>query len=122
MNFSIGDKKILTVSDPFMDKPASVSVYDFGSPSDLRDKPALCITKHGHVGRITGAYWMPMNRAILTTGSDGMVKLFNPKTGDFIEEHKIHNGDITGLSFDKERILCITSSKDNTSKVSRMDR
>lgn len=117
VNFSIGDREILTVSDPFMDKPASVSVYDVTNMDNLRNTPRLCITKHGHVGRITGAYWMPFNRAILTTGSDGGIKLFDPISGECLETHVIHTGDITGLSFDKERILCITSSKDNTSKL-----
>lgn len=118
VNFSIGDAMILTVADPFMDKPACVNVYAMDKdPSKLRDTPQLSITDHGHVGRITGAYWMPFNAAILTTGSDGMLKLFDPKTGALLRQVKIHTGEITGLSFNKERILCITSSKDNTSKL-----
>jgi len=44
--------------------------------------PKLAITRHGHQGRITGAYWMPLNRAIMTTGADGYVKLFNPEVCD----------------------------------------
>lgn len=37
------------------------------------------IADHGHNGRITGAYWMPLNKAIMTTGGDGTIKLFDPQ-------------------------------------------
>jgi WD40 repeat protein len=40
-------------------------------------EPVLTITDHGHEGRITGAYWMPLNKAIMTTGGDGTIKLFD---------------------------------------------
>lgn len=121
VNFSIGDKMLLTCADPFMDKPASVSIYDL--PTDhadipaMKDVPRLCLTNHGYKGRITGAYWMPFNAAILTTGADGVIKLFDPIDGTLKSEKKIHAADITGVSFNKERTLCITSSKDNTAKL-----
>lgn len=119
-NFSIGDKMLLTCADPFMEKPASVCVYDLLPENDFanqRSTPRLCLTDHGHKGKITGAYWMPFNEAIMTTGSDGTIKLFHPETGKLISEHVIHTADITGVDFNKERTICITSSKDNTSKL-----
>lgn len=48
----------------------------FGRCAESKE-PILTITDHGHEGRITGAYWMPLNKAIMTTGGDGTIKLFD---------------------------------------------
>ncbi|OQR96096.1 eukaryotic translation initiation factor 3 subunit [Achlya hypogyna] len=118
VNFAHGDKQFVSVSDQFAENPATVFVYDLAQEGEKQsNQPKLAITKHGHKGRVTGAYWMPLNEAILTTGEDGVVKLFNPETGALISEHKIHNGSITNLSFNKDKTLAITSSKDNTAKL-----
>jgi translation initiation factor 3 subunit I len=45
----------------------------------VRDEPVLTIVNHGFEGRITGAYWLPLNKAIMATGGDGTIKLFDPK-------------------------------------------
>ncbi|EQC33274.1 translation initiation factor 3 subunit I [Saprolegnia diclina VS20] len=118
VNFAHGDKQFISVADQFAENPATVFVYDLAQNGEKQSsQPKLAITKHGHKGRVTGAYWMPLNEGILTTGEDGMVKLFNPETGALISEHKVHNGSITSLSFNKDKTLAITSSKDNTAKL-----
>uniref|UniRef100_K3WT70 Eukaryotic translation initiation factor 3 subunit I n=1 Tax=Globisporangium ultimum (strain ATCC 200006 / CBS 805.95 / DAOM BR144) TaxID=431595 RepID=K3WT70_GLOUD len=118
VNFSTGDKYFVSVADKFTDKPAAVFVYELADDiQNQRAEPILTITNHGHEGRITGAYWMPLNKAIMTTGGDGTVKLFDPKTGKLLSSHQIHTGEITNVSFNKSKTLAITSSKDNTAKL-----
>lgn len=46
-------------------------------------QPILTITNHGHEDRIMGAYWLPLNKAIMTTGGDGTIKLFDPTVKSF---------------------------------------
>ncbi|CAI5726539.1 unnamed protein product [Peronospora destructor] len=68
VNFSTGDKQFVSVADKFSDRPAAVFVYELADDiTNQSAKPVLTITNHGHDGRITGAYWMPLNKAILTT-------------------------------------------------------
>ena len=62
-----------------------------------RDEPVLTIVNHGFEGRITGVYWMPLNKAILATGGDGTMKLFDPKVK---KEKKTKNFDDDALSDD----------------------
>ncbi|KAJ0408849.1 hypothetical protein P43SY_000745 [Pythium insidiosum] len=135
VNFSTGDKYFVSVCDKFTDKPAAVFVYELAeNMEDQKDKPILTIANHGHEGRITGAYWMPLNKAIMTTGGDGTIKLFDPQTGKLLASHQVHTGEImntgkllashqvhTGeimnVSFNKTKTLMITASKDNTAKL-----
>uniref|UniRef100_A0AAV1TRV1 Eukaryotic translation initiation factor 3 subunit I n=1 Tax=Peronospora matthiolae TaxID=2874970 RepID=A0AAV1TRV1_9STRA len=118
VQFSTGDRYFVSVADKFSDRPAAVFVYELAEDvSQQSAEPVLTITDHGHEGRITGAYWMPLNKAILTTGGDGTVKLFDPKTGALLETHEVHVGEITNLTFNKSKTLAITSSKDNTAKL-----
>ncbi|RHY30158.1 hypothetical protein DYB32_004561 [Aphanomyces invadans] len=134
VNFSLGDKSFVSVADQFGDHPPTVFVYDLAQNGEKREElhyscrlddtvvvessqPRLAITKHGHQGRVTGAYWTSLNDGIITTGEDGYVKLFNPETGALITEAKVHNGVITNLAFNKTKTLGITSSKDNTAKL-----
>ncbi|DBA01924.1 TPA: hypothetical protein N0F65_005113 [Lagenidium giganteum] len=122
VNFSTGDKYFVSTADKFIDKPASVFVYELAEDlQNQRDQPILTITNHGHEGRVTGAYWTALNKAIMTTGSDGYVKLFDPKTGKLISEHQVHTGEITNVSFNKNKTLAITSSKDNLAKLIDME-
>ncbi|CCI46504.1 unnamed protein product [Albugo candida] len=118
VQFSLGDRYFVSVCDKFVDHPATISVYAL--PNDVNqlvDQPILKITNHGFNGRITGAYWMPLNTSILASGGDGGLKLFDPKSGKVLKECKIHSGDITNISFNKLKTLAITSSKDNTAKL-----
>ncbi|KAF4143295.1 WD domain G-beta repeat domain-containing protein [Phytophthora infestans] len=118
VNFSTGDKYFVSVADKFSDRPAAVYVYELADDvANQSAEPVLTITNHGHEGRITGAYWMPLNKAIMTTGGDGTIKLFDPKTGQLLESHVIHTGEITNVAFNKSKTLAITSSKDNTAKL-----
>ncbi|POM70822.1 Eukaryotic translation initiation factor 3 subunit, partial [Phytophthora palmivora] len=119
VNFSTGDKLFVSVADKFSDRPASVYVYKLAEDVTQQSaEPVLTITNpHGQDVRITGAYWMPLNKAIMTTGGDGSIKLFDPQTGELLESHSIHTGEITNVAFNKTKTLAITSSKDNTAKL-----
>lgn len=118
VNFSLGDKFFVSCCDKFTDKPAAIFVYELANDlNHQRDEPVLTITNHGHEGRITGVYWMPLNKAIMSTGGDGTIKLFDPKTGKLISSHQIHTGEIMNVAFNKTKTLMITASKDNTAKL-----
>lgn len=118
VSFATGDKYFASVADKFTNKPNTIFVYEIAKDvANQSTEPILSITEHGHKGAITGVYWMPLNKAIMTTGEDGSVKLFDPKSGELLEEHQIHDGGITNVQFNKEKTLAITSSKDNTAKL-----
>lgn len=118
VNFSLGDKYFVSCCDKFTDKPAAIFVYELAANiEDQKAEPILTITNHGHEGRITGVYWAPLNKAIMSTGGDGSIKLFDPATGALISSHQIHTGEIMNVQFNKAKTLMITASKDNTAKL-----
>lgn len=116
VQFSYGDKLMLTTSDPFMSYPALIRLYD-AQVDNLSEQPLMEWSEHDHAGKIIGAHFVYANEQFMTTGEDGFIRFYDTKSGNKIRETKAHDKQINNISFNKERTLLLTASADNLSKL-----
>uniref|UniRef100_A0A6V2L3S8 Eukaryotic translation initiation factor 3 subunit I n=1 Tax=Ditylum brightwellii TaxID=49249 RepID=A0A6V2L3S8_9STRA len=119
-----GSNSFATISDPFVDHNAQISIYDIpqdASPDDYDDTPRLEIdlpkTNDGKRVNPTNVVWLNLNEALFVTFDNGSIRLYDPVTGDELEEFFPHEKKINRVSFNKEKTLFITSSADFTAKL-----
>ena len=113
-----------TISDPFVDHNAQISVYSVPedeSPDSYSDTPRLEIDlpKDIHSKRVnpTNIAWLALNEALFVTFDNGAIRLYDPVTGDEIDEFFAHEKKINRVSFNKDKTLFITASADFTAKL-----
>jgi len=118
-----GAQTFATISDPFVNHPACISVYDVPEGSrEFDDSPQLVIDlpKDAVTNKSvnpTNIVWMPLNEALMVTFDNGMIKLYDPVSGDEMEEWAAHEKKINRIYFNKEKTLFITSSADFSAKL-----
>ena len=113
-----------TISDPFVEHNAQISIYDVPaneSPDSYADTPRLEIElpKDIHNKKVnpTNIVWLALNEALFVTFDNGAIRLYDPVTGDELEEFFAHEKKINRVSFNKDKTLFITSSADFTAKL-----
>jgi len=116
VQFSYGDKLMLTSSDPFMSYPALVRLYSAELDS-LSEQPLMEWSNHGHEGKIIGAHFVFANQQFMTTGEDGFIRFYDAKSGEKQNEVKAHDKQISNVCFNKERTLVLTASADSVSRL-----
>jgi len=138
-----GGQYFATISDPFVDHNAQISVYKLsasllqshqqqdeedGKQQQQDDKeeeygttPILTIdlpkTPEGKRINPTNVAWTDMNEHIFVTFDNGAIRLYDPEYGDLIEEFFPHEKKINRVSFNRDKTLFLTSSADFTAKL-----
>jgi translation initiation factor 3 subunit I len=119
-----GSNMIATISDPFVEHNAQISVYDVpenDDPSSYSDTPRLEIdlpkTSDGKRVNATNIVWLNLNEALFVTFDNGSIRLYDPVTGEELDEFFPHEKKINRVSFNLDKTLFITSSADFTSKL-----
>lgn len=122
--FSEGSQMFASISDPFVDHNAQISVYDIPEdedPSMYDETPRLEIDlpkmPDGKRVNPTNIVWLNLNEALFVTFDNGSIRLYDPVTGDELEEIFPHEKKINRVSFNKDKTLFITASADFTSKL-----
>lgn len=120
--FSDDSRLIATISDQFSSNPPEICVFEIADNAEQQDvKPCLVFSRDslGFVGKITGVYWLPLNKAILATGEDGTIKIFNPWADELEILHDInaHEDRINSLQFNTKKTLFVTSSSDHNAHL-----
>lgn len=116
-----GDLQYATITDPFgMEVPASVSIYDFtsGSPESTPKVPRIeiCDRENPRV-KATRVGWLPLNEGLLVAYESGMMRVYDPSTGEVQREWKAHEASVSSFVFNSTKTLLITSSHDKTAKL-----
>jgi len=114
-----------TISDPFVDHNAKISVFDTPRHLEgdrLSEDPRLEIDlpkDHALNKRVnpTNIAWMPLNESLLVTFDNGALRLYDPQTGDEMEEIMAHEKKINRVRFNQHKTLFLTSSADFTAKL-----
>jgi len=124
VSWAEGGEMFASISDPFVDHNAQISVYDVPSgadPEDFMDTPRLEIelpkNADGKQFKPTNIAWLSLNEALFVTFDNGEIRLYNPETGEKLDEFFAHEKKINRVSFNLEKTLFITSSSDFTSKL-----
>jgi len=119
-----GSRCFATISDPFVDHNAQISIYDCPEdedPSTYSDTPRLEIDlpkmPDGKRVNPTNVVFLNLNQALFVTFDNGSIRLYDPITGDELEELFPHEKKINRVSFNLDRTLFITASADFTAKL-----
>ena len=117
-----GGQMFATISDPFVEHNAKISVFDVphNHNQPYSDIPRLEIDlPKENSKRInpTNIVWMPLNEIIMVCFDNGAIRLYDPVTGDEMEDFMAHEKKINRIYFNREKTLFITSSADCTAKL-----
>lgn len=117
-----GSQQFATISDHFVDHNGKICVYsiDKNDPENSSDVPTLQIDLpkiHAKRVNATVIHWTALNQELFVAFDNGMVRLYDPQTGDIKEEFAPHEKKINRVRFNKDKTLCITSSADFTAKL-----
>jgi translation initiation factor 3 subunit I len=119
-----GGNMFASINDPFVDHNAQISVYDAplgAEPGSYLDIPKLEIDlpkqADGRVVKPTNIAWLSLNEALFVTFDNGAIRLYDPVTGEEMEEFFPHEKKINKVSFNRDKTLFITSSADFTAKL-----
>lgn len=113
-----------TISDPFVDYNALISIFDIPSdvdPEEYSDAPRVEIDlpkgSDGKQIKPTTVHWLNINEALFVTFDNGTIRLYDPLTGEELEEVIAHEKKINRVRFNLDKTLFITSSADFTAKL-----
>lgn len=115
-----GSQMFVTISDPFVNNPAKIRVYDCPEKGPLSEQPKLEIDVSKFGAKIvnpTNVHWTRMNEDILVAFANGLIRTYDPETGDIKDEVQAHEKKINRVRFNKDKTLFITSSADFTAKL-----
>jgi translation initiation factor 3 subunit I len=117
-----GGNMFATINDPFVVHNAQISVYDAPmGETEFSDIPKLEIDlpkmPDGKVVKPTNIVWLNLNEALFVTFDNGAIRLYDPVTGEEMEEIFAHEKKINRVSFNRDKTLFITSSADFTAKL-----
>lgn len=122
--FSEGSHMFATISDPFVDYNALISIFDIPSdvdPEEYSDAPRVEIDlpkgSDGKQIKPTTVHWLNINEALFVTFDNGTIRLYDPLTGEELEEVIAHEKKINRVRFNLDKTLFITSSADFTAKL-----
>jgi len=118
-----GSNMFATISDPFVEHHAQISIYDVpenDDPSTYSDSPRVEIELPKIDGKrvnATNIVWLNLNEALFVTFDNGSIRLYDPVTGEELDEFFPHEKKINRVSFNQDKTLFITSSSDFTAKL-----
>ncbi len=124
VEFAEGDKKFITITDPFSTAPTTVRVFTL--PTDLSEpftQDQCIVSEWKTTGmsdgkkRLTKVTWLPANSAVLTGDEFGIMRIHDPETGQVTREIKEHTKKINCFQWNREKTLLATASSDHTSKL-----
>lgn len=123
--FADGSQYFATISDPFVEYNACISIYEIPEdvdPSEYDDTPKLQIDlpKDDVTDKRinpTSIHFLNLNEALMVSFENGSIRLYDPINGDELEEFFAHDKKINRMQFNQDKTLFITSSADFTAKL-----
>merc|ERR1711975_16926 len=83
-------------------------------------KRLLCIDEHLPM-KATKVKWGPFDETLVSIFEEGMIIIWDSQSGEQLNLIQAHQSAVTSLNFTEDRMLMITSSKDNIAKLWSMD-
>lgn len=115
-----GDCGFATCADNFGERePASVNFFELAdNPSEQSKTPRLTVVDRENPRlKPTRIAWLPLNKYLLIAWEDGSMSLMDPADGAKVRSWRAHHAAVTSITFNAEKSLLVSSSKDNTAKV-----
>eukprot|EP00241_Pyramimonas_parkeae_P006807 CAMPEP_0114255406 /NCGR_PEP_ID=MMETSP0058-20121206/17538_1 /TAXON_ID=36894 /ORGANISM="Pyramimonas parkeae, CCMP726" /LENGTH=323 /DNA_ID=CAMNT_0001369775 /DNA_START=72 /DNA_END=1043 /DNA_ORIENTATION=+ len=114
---SIGNRELVVTTDPFMGHEPHIHILKVDLDRDQMSAPVMTITPNPPHGRITRAVWGPLNKTIISTGEDGMLRKWDVETGEELEVVEAHGKMVQDLEMYPDRTCFLTCSLDKTAKL-----
>ena len=120
--WSDDNKLFATISDPFVEHNAKISIFDSrkGGEDDGDVEPVLEIDvpkENNKRVQMTNIWWTYLNEHLMVSFDNGLIRLYDPQTGDIDDEFRAHEKKINRLQFNRDKSMFITSSADFTAKL-----
>ena len=118
VEFSEGQKFFATATAPFQALGATIKIFAF-DPDNQSMEPVLTIddTKCPPAIRIQQLRWSAVNKYIVAGCEDGVLRIYDPKTGDVVKQIDAHTKCIMNMQWNAEKTLMVTASKDCLAKL-----
>lgn len=120
VDFSVGEKLAVITTDPFMEKTSAIHVKRIATDIEDQTDESVLVMK-GPAGRINRAVWGPLNKFIISAGEDGIVRMWDPVTGQEImstrDHENSHKKPITSLVLSADCSHFLTGSLDKSAKL-----
>jgi len=121
----LAQTKIVTCNDRFRSKEFGevkdrVCVWHYPTVASAPEKsePECILTIDRALPmKATKCAWGPFDETLITIHEEGTVFIWNSMTGEEVKYVQGHRGAITDLQFTADRMMMLTSSKDQTVKV-----
>jgi len=114
-----GQNMVCTCNDKFNSKaeavPNRIMIWQFQPPKRL-----LCISEDLPM-KATKVKWGPFDETLVSIFEEGTLIIWDASNGRKLNVIDAHKGPVTSLNFTEDRLLMITSSKDQTAKLWAMD-
>jgi translation initiation factor 3 subunit I len=115
--WSENSRTFATISDPFVEHNATISIFDTESGSVAPIMEIDIPKEHNKRVNATNIWWTYLNEHLLVSFDNGIIRLYNPETGAIDDEIRAHDKKINRLQMNREKTLFITSSADFSAKL-----
>jgi len=117
--FAYGDRRFLTVTDPFTKLPANILIYklDPDNPHKQSSAPLREIVAVTPNAKITQAVWGPLNKTIFSASEDNCVYVHDVETGECVHRIADHSSTVSSITFSPDGVFFLTTSDDRTAKL-----
>jgi len=116
VQWSLGEKFFLTVTDHVLGFMPTIYIWDLSVDARIVSKPAMEITGRNE-SKILDAIWGPLNENIITACEDGTIRVYDVKNGEQVKVISEHTRAVQQISYNKNRTMFVSASKDGTSKL-----
>jgi len=113
VEFAEGDKSLMVLTDNVMGHSSTIWLYNLNDmrPTGTPREIVIRDTK------ITQAMWGPLNKTIITSDNEGVIRVYDTASLQLSQENRDHRKTINKMSFDKDKFTFITASADSTAKL-----
>jgi translation initiation factor 3 subunit I len=114
VDFALGDKQFLTVTDQVLGHHPTVNIWDVSR--NPREKPVLEFLGKNEA-KILCSQWGTLNQTIITGNEDGTIRVYDVRNGAQLKIIEDHVKAVMGISFNQNGTLFISASKDGTARL-----
>jgi len=113
VNFSLGDKMIVSATDQVLGFKPVIYVWDARS----KNTSANVEITGKNEAKILHALWGNLNETIITANEDGTIRVYDVRNKEQLHVITDHSKPVMQLSFSKDGHFFISASKDGTAKL-----
>ncbi|KAI4357364.1 hypothetical protein L6164_001317 [Bauhinia variegata] len=119
VDLSVGDKLAVITTDPFMELTSAIHVKRIARDLSDQTGESVLVIK-GPQGRINRAIWGPLNKTIISSGEDAVVRIWDSEARKLLKESDKeagHKKTVTSLSKSADGSHFLTGSLDKSAKL-----